>query len=61
MARELSSAERRDYPLICEMWYCTMPISGGNKDGEINIDGLPDYRMGELADEELEEVEFFSD
>ena len=35
-----------------------MPISG-SRDSEINIDGLPDYRMGELA--EVEEIEFFSD
>ena len=35
-----------------------MPISGG-MDSEINIDGLPDYRKGELAD--VEEIEFFSD
>ena len=29
------------------------------RDSEINIDGLPDYRMGESAD--IEEIEFFSD
>ena len=34
-----------------------MPISG-SRDSEINIDGLPDYRMGELA--HVEEIEFFS-
>ena len=30
-----------------------------SRDSEINIDGLPDYRMGESAD--IEEIEFFSD
>ena len=35
-----------------------LPISG-SRDSEINIDGLPDYRMGESAD--VEEIEFFSD
>ena len=34
-----------------------MPISG-SRDSEINIDGLPDYRMSELA--HVEEIEFFS-
>ena len=34
------------------------PISG-SRDSEINIDGLPDYRMGESAD--IEEIEFFTD
>lgn len=29
------------------------------QDGEINIDGLPHYRMGELAD--IEEIKFFID
>ena len=28
-------------------------------DNEINIDGLPDYRMGESAD--IEEIELFTD
>ena len=37
----------------------SLPISG-SRDSEINIDGLPDYRMGESADiEEIESV--FSD
>ena len=36
----------------------SLPISG-SRDSEINIDGLPDYRMGESAD--IEEIEFFSD
>lgn len=36
----------------------SLPISG-RRDSEINIDGLPDYRMGESAD--IEEIEFFSD
>ena len=35
-----------------------LPISG-SRDNEINIDGLPDYRMNESAD--VEEIEFFSD
>ena len=51
MTRDLSSAERHGYLFICEIRYC--------RDNEINIDGLPDYRMGELAD--VEEIEFFSD
>ena len=52
MTRDLSSAERHGYPFIFEMWYIC-------RDSEINVDGLPDYRMGELAD--VEEIEFFSD
>ena len=36
----------------------SLPISG-SRDSEINIDGLPDYRMGESAD--IEDIEFFSD
>ena len=36
----------------------SLPISS-SRDSEINIDGLPDYRMGESAD--IEEIEFFSD
>ena len=36
----------------------SLPISGSS-DSEINIDGLPDYRMGESAD--IEEIEFFTD
>ena len=36
----------------------SLPISG-SRDNEINIDGFPDYRMGESAD--IEEIEFFSD
>ena len=51
MTRDLSSAERHGYPFLWEIRYC--------RDSEINIDGLPDYRMGELAD--VEEIEFFSD
>ena len=35
-----------------------LPISG-SRDSEINIDGLPDYRMNESAD--VEQIEFFSD
>ena len=35
-----------------------LPISG-SRDSEINIDGLPDYRMNESAD--VEEIEFFSE
>ena len=35
-----------------------MPISG-SRDSEINIDGLPDYRINESAD--VEEIKFFSD
>jgi len=35
-----------------------LPISG-RRDSEINIDGLPDYRMGESVD--VKEIEFFSD
>ena len=31
----------------------------GSKDSEINIDGLPDYRMDQLAD--VKEINFFSD
>ena len=31
----------------------------GSRDSEINIDGLPDYRMNESAD--VEEIELFSD
>ena len=37
----------------------TTRFRGGSRDSEINIDGLPDYRMGESAD--IEEIEFFSD
>ena len=51
MTRDLSSAERHGYPFFSEMRYC--------RDSEINIDGLQDYWMGELAD--VEEIEFFSD
>ena len=36
----------------------SLPTSG-SRDSEINIDGLPDYRMGESAD--IDEIEFFSD
>ena len=36
----------------------SLPISG-SRDSEINVDGLPDYRMGESAD--IEEIEFFTD
>ena len=36
----------------------SLPISD-NRDSEINIDGLPDYRMGESAD--IEQIEFFTD
>ena len=36
----------------------SLPIYG-SRDSEINIDGLPDYHMGESAD--IEEIEFFSD
>ena len=36
----------------------SIPISG-NRDSEINIDGLLDYRTGESAD--IEEIEFFTD
>ena len=36
----------------------SLPISG-SRDIEINMDGLPDYRMGESAD--IEETEFFTD
>ena len=36
-----------------------LPISGTHGEREINIDGLPDYRMRESASEE--EIEFFSD
>ena len=36
----------------------SLPISS-SRDSEINIDGLPDYRMGESAD--IEEIEFFSE
>ena len=36
----------------------SLPISG-NRDSEINIDGLPDYRVGESAD--IEQIEFFTD
>ena len=35
-----------------------LPIFGSG-DSEINIDGLPDYRMRKWAD--AEEIEFFSD
>ena len=31
----------------------------GSRDSEINIDGLPDYSMGESAD--IEEIKFFTD
>ena len=36
----------------------SLPISG-NRDSEINIDGLPEYRVGESAD--IEQIEFFTD
>ena len=36
----------------------SLPISG-SRGSEINIDGLPDYRMGESGG--IEEIEFFSD
>ena len=35
-----------------------LPISG-SRGSEINIDGLPDYRMSEPAD--IEVIEFFTD
>ena len=35
-----------------------LPISG-SRDSEINIDGLPDYRMDESAN--VKEIELFSD
>ena len=35
-----------------------LPISV-SRDSEINIDGLPDYGMGESTD--VEEIQFFSD
>ena len=57
MARDLAPAERH---VIRSFVKCgiSLPISG-SRDSEINIDGLPDYRMGESAD--IEEIEFFSD
>ena len=36
----------------------SLPISG-SRDIEINMDGLPDYHMGESAD--IEEIDFFTD
>jgi len=34
-------------------------VVSGNRDSEINMDGLPHNRMGEFAD--IEEIEFFTD
>ena len=36
----------------------SLPISG-SRDIEINVDGLPDYRVGKSAN--IEEIEFFTD
>ena len=36
----------------------SLPISG-SRDIEINMDVLPDYRVGKSAD--IEEIEFFTD
>ena len=47
------SAERQSY-CIRSFVKC----GHGSRDSEINIDGLPDYRMNESAD--VEETEFFS-
>ena len=56
MARDLASAERHIRSFVkCGI---ALPISG-SRDSEINIDGLPDYRMNESAD--VEEIKFFSD
>ena len=57
MARDLTPAERYSYPFICECGI-SLPISG-SRDSEINMDGLPNYRMGESAD--IEEIEFITD
>ena len=56
-ARDLVPAERHSYPLICQCGI-SLPISG-SRGSEINIDGLPGYRMGESDD--IEEIEFFTD
>ena len=58
MARDFAPAERHSYPFRFVKCGISLPISG-SRDSEINIDGLPDYRMGESAD--IEEIEFFSD
>ena len=46
--------------VICSFVKCgiALPISG-SRDSEINIDGLPDYRMGESPD--VKEIQFFPD
>ena len=38
----------------------SLPISG-SRDSEVNFDGLLDYRMGESADIDLEDIKFFTD
>ena len=49
---------RRLKDTVIRSFVNSLPISG-SRDSEINIDGLPDYRMGESAD--IEEIEFFTD
>ena len=56
-SRDLAPAERHSDPFICEMR--NFITHSGSRDSEINIDGLPDYRMSEPAD--IEEIEFFTD
>ena len=53
MARDLAPAVRSF--VECGI---SLPISG-SRDIEINMDVLPDYRVGKSAD--IEEIEFFTD
>ena len=55
MARDLAPPERHSYPSIFGI---SLPISG-SEDSEINMDGLPEYRMGESAD--IEKIEVCTD
>ena len=57
IARDLVPAERHRGPSFVKGGI-SVPIFC-SRDSEINIDGLPDYRMGESAD--IEEIEFFTD
>ena len=54
------TSRRLKDPVIRSFVKCGIPLPiFCSRDSEINIDGLPDYRMGESAD--IEEIEFFSD
>ena len=54
------TSRRLKDPVIRSFVKCGIPLPMFcSRDSEINIDGLPDYRMGESAD--IEEIEFFTD